>query len=144
MARSAASKGEGKRNTPAWSVYHAGVVLVKIYLSILLYEIVKCVEQLLSSYCNRQLYKAITIFLYILTIYYNALAVLFYYKGGDTMSTKEARYAATARYQKKAYDKILLRLPKGEKDRVQQQAETAGLSLNGFILSAVREVLNNG
>ena len=60
------------------------------------------------------------------------------------MSTKEARYAATARYQKKAYDKILLRLPKGEKDRVQQQAETAGLSLNGFILSAVREVLNNG
>ena len=59
------------------------------------------------------------------------------------MSTKEARYAATARYQKKAYDKILLRLPKGEKDRV-QQAETAGLSLNGFILSVVREVLNNG
>lgn len=45
--------------------------------------------------------------------------------------------AVKDRYNKKAYDSVLLRMPKGEKERVQAAADAAGKSLNAFIMDAV-------
>ena len=44
-----------------------------------------------------------------------------------------ARIAANERWEAKAYDKVLIRFPKGTKDRI----TATGESLNGFTVSAV-------
>lgn len=44
---------------------------------------------------------------------------------------------ATAKYEKANYDKVLVRLPKGTKDKIREYNE----SVNGFIVDAVREKL---
>lgn len=49
----------------------------------------------------------------------------------------EAHMRATAKWEKQNYDKVLVRFPKGTKDKI---VET-GSSLNGFIVSAVNEKL---
>ena len=41
--------------------------------------------------------------------------------------------ASKDKYNAKAYDDIRLRVPKGEKERIQAFAEARGESLNGFI-----------
>ena len=51
----------------------------------------------------------------------------------------EARNKATQKYVKNHYDRILLRIPKGEKTVFQEAAAAAGLSLNTFITAAIRE-----
>ncbi len=56
----------------------------------------------------------------------------------EKKKVSEAQMRATAEYEKKNYDKVLVRFPKGTKDRI---VET-GNSLNGFIVSAVIEKLN--
>ena len=50
----------------------------------------------------------------------------------------EAQMRATAEYEKKNYDKVLVRVPKGTKDKITE----TGCSLNGFIVTAVNEKLN--
>ena len=50
----------------------------------------------------------------------------------------EAQMRATAEYEKKNYDKVLVRFPKGTKDKITE----TGCSLNGFIVTAVNEKLN--
>lgn len=62
-------------------------------------------------------------------------------KGGNTMTVSKAQQAATARYEAKVYDKILVRLPKGKKDEIQMCADSRGLSVNGFINEAIEEKL---
>lgn len=37
------------------------------------------------------------------------------------------------RYNKKAYDDIKLRVPKGKKDKIKAHAESKGMSLNAYI-----------
>ena len=64
-------------------------------------------------------------------------------KGGrdcrvNGMSASEARLRATAKYEKKKYDKVLLRLPKGTKDRIRESGAT---SINGYIVKLVLEDL---
>lgn len=54
------------------------------------------------------------------------------------MSASEARLRATAKYEKKKYDKVLLRLPKGTKDRIKEAGET---SINGYIVKLILEDL---
>lgn len=49
--------------------------------------------------------------------------------------------AAKDRYNAKAYDSIHLRVPKGEKGRIQEHAGTRGESVNGFIYRAIREAM---
>ena len=39
------------------------------------------------------------------------------------MSVKKSQIAATSRYEKKVYDKILLRMPKGKKAIIKAHAE---------------------
>ena len=48
-------------------------------------------------------------------------------------------YESIKRYEDKAYDKVLIRMPKGRKAEIQSHAETHGQSVNGFINSAIEE-----
>lgn len=57
------------------------------------------------------------------------------------MSVSDAQKAATAKYEAKVYDKVLVRFPKGKKDTIQAHAETQGESVNGFINRAIDEAM---
>ena len=50
-------------------------------------------------------------------------------------------YESIKRYEDKAYDKILVRMPKGQKDLIQDHAEAQGESTNGFINRAISETM---
>lgn len=53
------------------------------------------------------------------------------------MATTKAGQAAVQRYEAKAYDKILVRVPKGRRDEIQAAAEAAGQSVNAYIIEAI-------
>lgn len=53
------------------------------------------------------------------------------------MSVSEAQKRATAKYEKEKYDKILVRFPKGTKDRI----KSTGESINSYITMLVLEDL---
>ncbi|MCC8051019.1 MAG: hypothetical protein LIP10_10240 [Clostridiales bacterium] len=55
----------------------------------------------------------------------------------EKKKVSEAQMRATAEYEKKNYDKVLVRFPKGTKERIKEVND----SLNGFIVSAVIEKL---
>lgn len=46
------------------------------------------------------------------------------------------------KYNAKAYDDIRLRVPKGQKERIQAYAEQNGESLNGFLNRLIEQELN--
>lgn len=46
------------------------------------------------------------------------------------------------RYNRKAYDRIMLRVYKGSKDDIQAAAERAGLSLNAYIVKAIERQMS--
>lgn len=56
----------------------------------------------------------------------------------EKKKVSKAQMEATARYEKENYDKVLVRFPKGTKDKI----ANTGKSLNGFIVEAVNEKLN--
>ena len=49
------------------------------------------------------------------------------------MPVSKAQQEATARYEAKVYDKVLVRFPKGRKAEIQAHAEARGESVNGFL-----------
>ena len=51
----------------------------------------------------------------------------------------KAHIKAVTKYDRKAYDKITLRLKKGEKEKIQVKATSEGESLNGYIVKAINE-----
>ena len=57
------------------------------------------------------------------------------------MAVSKAQLKATAKYEAKAYDKTLIRLPKGRLDEIRAHIEPAGESLNGFIGRAIVETM---
>lgn len=57
------------------------------------------------------------------------------------MSVSDAQKAATAKYEARVYDKVLVRFPKGKKERLQTHAEAQGESVNGFINRAIDEAM---
>ena len=57
------------------------------------------------------------------------------------MALSTARKKANAKYEAKAYDKTLIRLPKGRLDEIRAHIEPAGESLNGFIGRAIVETM---
>ena len=57
------------------------------------------------------------------------------------MALTTARKKANAKYEAKAYDKTLIRLPKGRLDEIRVHIESSGESLNGFINRAIDEKL---
>ena len=63
------------------------------------------------------------------------------YEGNYMEEKKKASAAhmrATAKWEKENYDKVLVRFPKGTKEKI----TNTGNSLNGFIVSAVNEKLD--
>lgn len=57
------------------------------------------------------------------------------------MAVSKAQIKATAKYEAKAYDKTLIRLPKGRLDEIRAHIDQAGESLNGFIGRAISETI---
>ena len=56
------------------------------------------------------------------------------YKGSS-----DATRRALAKFHKEKVDTIAFRVPKGEKEKLKDVAERAGVSLNAFISEAVKE-----
>lgn len=50
-------------------------------------------------------------------------------------------YESIKRYEVKAYDKVLVRFPKGKKDIIKAHAEAHSESVNGFINRAIDEAI---
>lgn len=50
-------------------------------------------------------------------------------------------YESIKRYEDKAYDKVLVRFPKGKKDIIKAHAEAHRESVNGFINRAIDEAI---
>lgn len=48
------------------------------------------------------------------------------------------------RWNAKAYDRIELRVKKGQKDAIKAAADEAGLSLNAYIQQAIEEQMKRG
>ena len=57
----------------------------------------------------------------------------------EKRKASEAHMRATAKWEKENYDKVLVRFPKGTKDRINA---TGAKSVNGFIVNAVQEKLD--
>lgn len=57
------------------------------------------------------------------------------------MAISKAQKKAVAKYEAKAYDKTLIRLPKGRLDEIRTHIEPTGESLNGFIGRAIDETM---
>jgi len=57
------------------------------------------------------------------------------------VTVSKAQKVATAKYEAKVYDKILLRLPRGKKETIQAHAEARSESVNGFINRAIDEAI---
>lgn len=54
------------------------------------------------------------------------------------MAVSKKQQACVNNYVRRHYDKLLLTMPQGEKDVIKRLAADAGLSVNAFILRAVR------
>ena len=55
----------------------------------------------------------------------------------------DSQKEATARYNKKTYDRINVVVKKGQREIIKQFAASQGKSLNRFILDAVEKEMNN-
>ena len=53
----------------------------------------------------------------------------------------EARTRANNKYNAKAYDRINIAVPKGQKDIIQARATTQGKSVNAYVIEAISEKL---
>ncbi len=53
------------------------------------------------------------------------------------MAVSKAQQAAVNRYVKEKYDRVLLTMPKGQKEVIQAHSEATGESVNGFINRAI-------
>lgn len=57
------------------------------------------------------------------------------------MAVSKAQQKATNKYIAKAYDRINLTVPKGQKEIIQTHAEARSESVNGFINRAIFETI---
>ena len=53
----------------------------------------------------------------------------------------EARRKASAKYLKESVEDIRIRVPKGDKAKVQEHATTMGESMNAFVVRAIDETM---
>lgn len=53
----------------------------------------------------------------------------------------EARIKANNKYNDKAYDRINIAVPKGQKDTIKAHAEARGESVNGFVNRSISETM---
>lgn len=59
------------------------------------------------------------------------------------MTVSKAQKKATSKWEKKKYDKILIRLPKGTKEQLKEKADQGKMSLNKYIENILLQQLNN-
>ena len=59
------------------------------------------------------------------------------------MPVTAAQAKATAKYEQKAYDKILVRIGKGTRDRWKSAAAARGVSLNQLIVDSVEAAIKD-
>lgn len=57
----------------------------------------------------------------------------------ERMAISEAQKRAVAKYNAKNYDKICVRIKKGQRDILKAHADKQGESLNAWIVSAIRD-----
>ena len=57
------------------------------------------------------------------------------------MPASKAQQKAVAKYMKDNYDELKVRVPKGDKDKIKNHAQSKGESLNGFIKRAIDETM---
>ena len=55
------------------------------------------------------------------------------------MAISKAQQKATAKYVKSNYDRLEVKVPKGQKEVIQAHAQDRGESVNGFISRAIQE-----
>lgn len=55
------------------------------------------------------------------------------------MAVSKAQIQATAKYNTKAYDRIEIKVKKGQKAVIQAHAQRKGLSLNAYIVSLIEQ-----
>lgn len=60
------------------------------------------------------------------------------------MAYTEAAKKATIKYQKKAYDRIELKVKKGDKEKIQRRAAELGISVNAYISQLIQQDFGNG
>lgn len=60
------------------------------------------------------------------------------------MPASKAHIKATNKWIAKAYDRINLTVPKGQREQIRAYATAHGESLNGFISRAIRETMERG
>ena len=53
------------------------------------------------------------------------------------MAVSKAQQKAVGKYEKENYDKVLLRLQKGSRDKIKAHAQQKGMSLNAYIVSLI-------
>lgn len=51
----------------------------------------------------------------------------------------DSQRKATAKYNKKTYDDLKIRVPKGMRETYKQQADRKGMSLNTYIVSLIEK-----
>lgn len=57
------------------------------------------------------------------------------------MAYSEAKKKATIKYQKKAYDRIELKVKKGEKEKIKARAAELGISVNTYMIELIKKDL---
>ena len=57
------------------------------------------------------------------------------------MAISEARHRANEKWNAKAYDEIKVRVPKGDKEKIQAFAQQSGETVNGFINRLIVEAM---
>ena len=75
-------------------------------------------------------------FLHILTLVYRQEVIAVKYS--------DAQKDATARYNKKAYDRINIIVKKGQRQRIKEFAAKHGKSLNRFVCDLIEAEMNKG
>lgn len=53
------------------------------------------------------------------------------------MSITKAQQKAVGKYEAANYDKVLLRLQKGQRDKIKAHAQSKGMSLNAYIVGLI-------
>ena len=58
------------------------------------------------------------------------------------MAISKAQQKAVNKYVRENYDRVNVNMPKGKKEKIQEQAALRGMSVNAFINAAIDEKLS--
>lgn len=65
-------------------------------------------------------------------------------EGCETMAYTEAQNKATQKYIKNNYDRIMITVPKGERDKYKAYAKSKGISLNALFINLIEADIKKG